>query len=888
MNVLKPEKKATLVTLLKNNISQREISRKVRIDRKTIRKYGQQLDKITLPEKDDFSYSTKSVATGQEKDQIQNPPPRPPGYFVDTAKIPFHARSACEPHRKWIEQQVRLGRNAMAIYQDLVERFNFNHKYNSVKRFVRRLKQKTPKQFDRLEFLPGEEAQVDYGQGAMTLHPSGKYRRPRLFVMTLKYSRRSFRKVVWKSSQETWARLHEQAFRYFGGTVQYVVLDNLKEGVIKPDIYEPELNPIFAAMLNHYAVMADPARVRDPDRKGTVENAIQHTQDTGLKGRRFESIEAQNQWLMHWEQVWAAKRIHGRMKRQVEQMFQEEKPYLNPLPLTGFRYFLQETRKVYDDGMIQVGQSYYSALPAPLHKDVIVRIYEHEIEIINPVTMEKIRTHIKSDRPGAVKMDPEDRIFNPSRQTMYLLGKAERIGPQTRKLCELMFEQQGRPGQRRMQGIVNLARKYEASCIESAAEKAVEMGLRNYKAFCRLVQARSSNNTESKSPISQEHKLIRPSSDYGAFFDKFASKAENNVVLSRENLAQVWKNADWLKVLAIFGLEPEKQSKGDEVWIKSPFTGEDNASLHVHLKQNIFKDFSSGKGGGILNFCQDLLSRQARPMNCYQVANWMLANGISVLDETIKAITPRPVQKLNQPKANKPIAVDLRSFFKPGHEGFEKRGISKKACQYLGCGYLPERLNGAKSPLNGRLVFQVRGISQDLKPVVLSHVGRALTNQQAVCDGRYWGFPFYKKLEIYNQDKLLTDPLAKEQVARLGLVLVEGFFDVAMLVSAGCLNVGALMGAHITAQQIDRLKLIASHITMGVINLFLDRDEPGRKGTIRAVSLLKQNGFSVKVFDWDQKFERPGCPPVKIKPLIKDPADMSEGQLKYLRKHEII
>jgi transposase len=183
MNVLKPEKKATLVTLLKNNISQREISRKVKIDRKTIRKYSRQLNKIPFPELGDFSHSAASVATGQDKDPIQNPPPRPPEFLVDTTKTPFHARSACEPHRKWIEKQVRLGRNAMAIYQDLVERFNFNHKYNSVKRFVRRLKQKAPKQFDRLEFLPGEEAQVDYGKGALTLHPSGKYRRPRLFVI---------------------------------------------------------------------------------------------------------------------------------------------------------------------------------------------------------------------------------------------------------------------------------------------------------------------------------------------------------------------------------------------------------------------------------------------------------------------------------------------------------------------------------------------------------------------------------------------------------------------------------------------------------------------------------------------------------------------------------
>ena len=890
MNVLKPEKRATMVTLLNNNISQREISCKVGIDRKTIRKYiRRQSDILLLAEKDGSSPSEAVVATEQGDNRIQNPPLRPPVISADAGHIPFHARSACEPHRQWIEQQIRLGRNAMAIYQDLVERFNFGHKYNSVKRFVRGLKQKSPEQFDRLDFLPGEECQVDYGQGAMTMLPSGNYRRPRLFVMTLKYSRRSFRKVVWKSSQEIWARLHEEAFRYFGGSVQYVVLDNLKEGVIKPDIYEPALNPVYAAMLNHYGVMGDPARVRDPNRKGTVENAIQHTQDTGLKGRRFDSIEEQNQWLMHWEEVWAAKRIHGRMKRQVEQMFQEERPYLKPLPLTGFGYFRQESRKVYDDGTIQVEKSYYSALPAPLHQDVIVRIYEYEIDIIDPRTMEKVRTHIKSYRSGTVKMDPEDRIFNPSRQTTYLLGKAESIGPQTRKLCELMFEEQGRSGQRRMQGIVNLARKYEALCIESAAEKAVEMGLRSYKSFCRLVEAKKSSvTTEAESPISQKHKLIRPSSDYGEFFDKFAAHADNDNALSREDLPQIWQNADWLKVMAAFGLEPQKYGKTDEVWIKSPFTGEDSPSLHVHLRQNVFKDFSSGKGGGILNFCQDLLGQQGQAMNCYQVAGWMLKNGISSLNQTTKKFEHKPLQKPNHPEENRPVSIDLRPFLKPGHAAFENRGVSRKACQYLGCGYLPERPNGAKSPLNNRLVFQVRGISQELKPVILSHVGRALTDQQTASDGRYWGFPFYKKLEIYNQDKLLLDPSAKEQVERFGLVLVEGFFDVAALVSAGCLNVGAIMGSHITVEQIDRLKFLTSHMAIRGINLFLDRDKTGQKGTRKAASLLKQNGFSVNVFDWDQTFERPGCPPVKINALIKDPADMSVYQIKYLRKHEII
>jgi transposase len=178
--------------------------------------------------------------------------------------------SACEPHRAFVQAQLRLRRNAVAIYQDLVDQHGFSGAYGSVKRFVRQLREREPEQFDRLEFLPGEEMQVDYGEGAPTRVPgTDRYRKPRLFVATLRYSRRSFRRVVWRSSQETWARLHEQAWRYFGGSCRYVVLDNLKEGVLKPDLYEPQLNPVYAATLAHYSVVADPARVRDPNRKGT-------------------------------------------------------------------------------------------------------------------------------------------------------------------------------------------------------------------------------------------------------------------------------------------------------------------------------------------------------------------------------------------------------------------------------------------------------------------------------------------------------------------------------------------------------------------------------------------------------------------------------------------
>ena len=240
---------------------------------------------------------------------------------------PVATPSACEMHREWIEAQVALGRNAMSIYQDLVEQHGFTHAVQ-LGQALRRARSRHANRSASTcsSACPAKRRRSTSAQGAPTRLTNGKYRRPYLFVMTLKYSGKSFRKVVWKADQESWARLHEEAFRAFGGSVHYVVLDNLKQGVRPPDLYEPAINPVYAAMLAHYGAVADAARVADPNRKGTVENAIQHTQSTALKGRKFESIEEQNAWLAHWEERWAAPRIHGRKKRQVLAMFTEEKP----------------------------------------------------------------------------------------------------------------------------------------------------------------------------------------------------------------------------------------------------------------------------------------------------------------------------------------------------------------------------------------------------------------------------------------------------------------------------------------------------------------------------------------------------------------------------------
>ena len=236
---------------------------------------------------------------------------------ADLAQDGQRTASSSEPYRELIELELSRGRNVMGIFQDLVDGHGFTGGYQSVRRFVRGLRgASSPEARVIIETRLGEECQVDYGTGPMVRDPdSGKYRRTRLFVLTLGCSRKCVRLLVFKSSTRVWAELHEKAFRRLGGSTLVVVLDNLREGVLSPDIYDPRLNPLYRDVLTHYGVTALPCKVRDPDRKGKVESGVGHAQKTPLKGKKFESLEEAQAYLDHWEDNWADKRIQPPQRR---------------------------------------------------------------------------------------------------------------------------------------------------------------------------------------------------------------------------------------------------------------------------------------------------------------------------------------------------------------------------------------------------------------------------------------------------------------------------------------------------------------------------------------------------------------------------------------------
>jgi transposase len=398
------------------------------------------------------------------------------------------AASACQPYRELIELALARGRDAMAIWRDLVDDHGFPAQYASVRRFVITLRGQQPVEAHPvIVTAPGEEGQVDYGDGPMVRHPdTGKYRRTRLFVFTLGYSRKSVRLLTFKSSTRRWAELHEETFRRLGGAVRVVILDNLREGVLTPDIYDPTLNPLYRDVLAHYGVVALPCRVGDPDRKGKVESAIAHTQGA-LKGLRFETLDEAQAYLDRWDARWADTRIHGTTKRQVGSMFAEERPTLLPLPVEPFRYYQFGTRTVHLDGCVEVEYAYYAPPPGWIGHDLSVQWDGLHVRILDPATGTLLREHRRTP-PGRHAIHLADQPARTPPTTLTLLAQAARAGAHIGTLCDTIHRRDGQLGVRRILGVLGLVKKHGPAVVEDACTAALELQVADYRFVRRYLE----------------------------------------------------------------------------------------------------------------------------------------------------------------------------------------------------------------------------------------------------------------------------------------------------------------------------------------------------------------------------------------------------------------
>lgn len=393
-----------------------------------------------------------------------------------------HQASVCEPHREFIEQALARGRCGKYIWQDLVDQHGFRHGYASVKRFVRRLRPSDAGREARavIETAPGLEAQVDYaGDGPLVRdEKTGRYRRARLFCMTLGYSRKSVRLVAWRSSSAAWVELHERAFRALGGVPRLVVLDNLREGVLKPDVYDPALNPLYKALLKHYGAEALACRVGDADRKGKVEADVKSAQ-RAHRGLRFESLADAQAYYDARAERWDDTRIHGTTKQQVRERFEEERTHLQSLPLEPFRHFRYAERTVHPDGHIEVEAAYYSVPPGMLHQRVHVQWDEMRVRILTAHGV-LLREHLRSDKRGRHVTARDDRPRRVPSSTAELLGAATKASPAIGQLCTAIHHRDGEAGVRRVLGVLALAKRHGVARVDEAARTALGFGATTY------------------------------------------------------------------------------------------------------------------------------------------------------------------------------------------------------------------------------------------------------------------------------------------------------------------------------------------------------------------------------------------------------------------------
>ena len=226
------------------------MARELGLDRATVRKYWSAEAKPPTPQ------------TGSEGSTVSKSPTPQTGSGGPA--------SLCDPWQAQIETAWQAGLSVQRIYQDLVADHGFTGSYHAVRRLVRRRFQApTEPPFRRMECLPGQEMQVDFGQGAWIVE-EGRRRKTHLFRCVLSHSRKGYAEAVFRQTTESFLRCLENAFRHFGGVPQTVVIDNLKAGVIQADWYDPELNPKLEEFARHYGTAILPTKPRMPRHKEKI------------------------------------------------------------------------------------------------------------------------------------------------------------------------------------------------------------------------------------------------------------------------------------------------------------------------------------------------------------------------------------------------------------------------------------------------------------------------------------------------------------------------------------------------------------------------------------------------------------------------------------------
>jgi transposase len=349
----------------------------------------------------------------------------------------------------------------------------------------------------RQEHRAGEKAFIDYCDGLSIVDmATGELILTQLFVVVWGASNYTYAEATLSQTLPEWIGSHKRALEYFGCVPRVLVPDNLKSGVSKACRYEPELNPTYSDMAEHYGCAVVPARPRKPRDKAKVEAGVLIAQRwilSVLRHRTFYSLAKLNAAISE-----CLERLNNhpmrKLKKSRREMFETlDRPSALPLPERHYEYAEWCKAKVQLNYHIEVDRHYYSVPYQLLHERLDIRLTAATIEAFNKG--ERVAAHVRYYAKGGYTtlpehMPPSHRYYaewNPARFIQW----AGKTGEATARLVEKVLSARPYPeqGYNACMGIINLTRDYEPLRVEAAARRALEFNTCSYRSMKAILSA---------------------------------------------------------------------------------------------------------------------------------------------------------------------------------------------------------------------------------------------------------------------------------------------------------------------------------------------------------------------------------------------------------------
>jgi transposase len=489
----------------------REISRATGFDRKTIKSYKRLAESAGLSVDEPLPEKEEVQKLLMEHDERSSPGRTP---RAQTLLLPYldEIRGLINPDRP------DLALKAKSAFLVLCERHpNLvgSVSYSSYKRFVHLYKLSiNPKLATcRIEVEPGSEVQIDYAKMCRFYDPERDRQRILYgFIATLSHSRMKYVELVFGQDQSSFVGSHIRMYEFFGGVTRRNVIDNLKAGVIKPNLYEPSLNRSYREMIEHYGGFVDTARVRHPKDKGKVERDVQTVREAVrilIVQNPIVGLAELNRLIKDWCINTYGNKEHGTTHEKPYEVFlQREKPALKPLPAEPFKVAVWKQATVHPDHYIQFRSQTFSVPHAYLGKTVWIRASERILQVF--FNDKLIKTHIITRGYRHTDFDdfPENVIAALDQSSVHkgLLENAQSVGPAFHRLIHSLLSAHAYINLRMAQGFIRISKASgDPRLIEQSAElmerHGIKVSLENFRRIIGKINAEAA--TPQSVPVSE-------------------------------------------------------------------------------------------------------------------------------------------------------------------------------------------------------------------------------------------------------------------------------------------------------------------------------------------------------------------------------------------------